>query len=100
MVLLRSSREIEFVVPPTAAQYGSSRNINTLGVAGGGGGGGGGGARAQVRMATLSSPFIITYIPGNGVSGSKASPGGGVGAGVFLRSIGWRRGCRGGKAGT
>ena len=38
----RSSREIEFVVPPTAAQYGSSRNINTLGVAGGGG------ARSQV----------------------------------------------------
>ena len=40
--LCRSSREIEFVVPPTAAQYGSSRNINTLGVAGGGG------ARSQV----------------------------------------------------
>ena len=48
------------MVPPTAAQYGSSRNINTLGVAGGGG------ARAQVGMATRArartlSPFI-TYL--------------------------------------
>ena len=36
----RSSKEIAFVVPPTAAQYGSSRNVNSLGV---------GGAAHQVR---------------------------------------------------
>ena len=72
------------MVPPTAAQYGSSRNINTLGVAGGGG------ARAQVGMATRAHAVAFYYVPGNGESGSKGrgSPGGVVGGIVYAVSDG------------